>query len=130
MSSEGEIGAAFAAMAEAAASRAVLVSSSPSTTLPQRQKFVALAASHALPAVYFFRPFADDGGLMSYGTSLADAYRQAGLYTARILNGEKPSDLPIQQSVKVELVINMKTAKALGLTVPIPLLGRADEVIE
>jgi putative ABC transport system substrate-binding protein len=128
VSSEDEIDAAFRAMAEQRIG-AVLVSSSPSY-LPQRQKFVALAASHALPAVYFVRPFAEDGGLMSYGTSLADAYRQAGLYTARLLNGEKPSDLPIQQSVKVELVINMKTAKALGLTVPIPLLGRADQVIE
>jgi putative ABC transport system substrate-binding protein len=128
VSSENEADAAFAAIAEQRIG-AVLVTSAPSY-LPLRQKFAALAASHALPAIYFFRAFAEVGGLMSYGTSLADAYRQAGIYTGRILKGEKPSDLPIQQSVKVELIINMKTAKALGLTVPLPLLGRADEVIE
>ena len=127
-SSEGEIEAAFAAVAEQRI-EAVVVASSP-FYLPQRQKFVTLAARHAVPTVYFFRAFAEAGGLMSYGTSLADAYRQAGLYTGRILKGEKPGDLPIQQSVKVELVINMKTAKALGLTFPLALLGRADEVIE
>ena len=128
VSSEREADAAFATIAEQQIG-AVLVTSSPSY-LPLRQKFVALAASHALPAIYFFRAFAEAGGLMSYGTSLADAYRQAGVYAGRILKGEKPSDLPIQQSVKVELIINMKTTKALGLTVPLPLLGRADEVIE
>lgn len=126
--SESEIDAAFAAIAEQRIG-AIVVTSAPSY-LPLRQKFVALAAAHALPAVYYFRPFAEAGGLASYGTSLFDAYRQAGLYAARILKGEKPSDLPVQQSVKVELVINMKTAKTLGLTVPLPLLGRADDVIE
>jgi putative tryptophan/tyrosine transport system substrate-binding protein len=126
--SENDIDAAFAAIVEQRIG-AVVVASSPSY-LPQREQFVALAARHAVPTIFFLRAFAEAGGLMSYGTSITDAYRQVGVYTGRILKGEKPGDLPIQQSVKVELVINLKTAKTLGLTFPLTLLGRADEVIE
>jgi putative tryptophan/tyrosine transport system substrate-binding protein len=93
--------------------------------LPRRR-----LARHAISAIYPYREFAAAGGLMSYGPDLADAYRLVGSYAGRILKGAKPTDLPVQQAVKVELVINLITAKALGITFPLPLLGRADKVIE
>ena len=103
----------------------------PDTFLVTRSERLAkLALEHALPAVFEFREFVAAGGLMSYGGSTTDAYRMAGVYAARILKGEKPSELPVQQGTKIELFLNLKTARALGITVPLPLSGRADEVIE
>jgi putative tryptophan/tyrosine transport system substrate-binding protein len=123
-----EIDAAFGALVELRAG--LLVVSGDPVLTDRRDQIVALAAGHAVPAIYLWREFAAAGGLMSYGISVKDAYRQIGVYAGRILKGEKPADLPVQQITKVELIINLKIARALGLTVSLPLLGRADEVIE
>jgi putative tryptophan/tyrosine transport system substrate-binding protein len=96
----------------------------------RKEQFIVLSARHALPTGFSLREFPAAGGLMSYGPSLADAYRQQGIYAGRILKGEKPAEMPVEQAVKIELVINVQTAKTLGLNIPLPLLGRADEVIE
>jgi len=108
---------------------ALLVGPSPLAN-NRRVQIVTLAAYHRVPAIYFLRDFAEVGGLMSYGTSIADANRLAGVYTGRILKGEKPGDLPVMQSTKFEFVINLNTAKAFGISFPPGLLAIADEVIE
>jgi putative tryptophan/tyrosine transport system substrate-binding protein len=128
VSSEHEIDAAFATMIQRRARGIVIGNDALFINRPA--EIGALSLRHAMPTIFEFREFAAAGGLMSYGGSRSDPYRLVGIYAGRVLKGEKPADLPVQQSTKVELIINLKTARALGLTVPLPLLGRADEVIE
>jgi putative ABC transport system substrate-binding protein len=125
---ERELDAAFASLAQSKAGAVLIASNAYFTS--RRDQIVALAAQRAIPAIYDQREFPMAGGLVSYGTNLSDSYRLMGVYTGKILKGEKPTDLPVQQSTKFELVINLKTAKALGLDVPPALSARADEVIE
>jgi putative tryptophan/tyrosine transport system substrate-binding protein len=125
---EDEIDMAFASFVQQQA-RALLVNTD-AFFFSRRNQLIALAKRYAVPAIFDRREFAEIGGLMSYGGSVTDVYRLAGTYTGRIIKGEKPADLPVQQSTKVELVINLNTAKTFGLTFPISLLGRADEVVE
>jgi putative ABC transport system substrate-binding protein len=127
-STDREIDAAFASLVQARTG-ALLVGGDPFFN-NRIERLIELAARHAIPTMYLFSEFVVAGGLISYGTSLREIYRQAGLYTGRILKGEKPADLPVQQVTKLELIINLKTTKTLGLQVPDRLLALADEVIE
>ena len=126
--SEAEVHAVFRSLGQRRS--AALIVNTDAYFFAKRVQIVALAVQHAIPTMYYLREFVAEGGLISYGASLADSYRQVGVYTGRILKGEKPADLPVVQPTKFELVINVKTEKALGLDVPPTLLARADEVIE
>jgi putative tryptophan/tyrosine transport system substrate-binding protein len=128
-STEADFEAAFATAAQLRAAALVIGSPDP-LFVSHAAQLGALALRHSVPAIYQLREFAAAGGLMSYGGYTTDTYRLGGVYTGRILKGEKPSDLPVQQTTRVELILNLKTARALGITVPLPLSGRADEVIE
>jgi putative tryptophan/tyrosine transport system substrate-binding protein len=127
-STERDLETAFAAFAQRRV--AALVVGSDPFFYGKRAPIAALAAQHALPAIYYDREYVAAGGLMSYGASVTDAYRQAGVFTGRFLKGDKPADLPVQQAVKVELIVNLKTAKALGIEMPLSLLMRINEAIE
>ncbi|HEV2549178.1 MAG TPA: ABC transporter substrate-binding protein [Stellaceae bacterium] len=127
-STEGELDGVFVAVSRSPG-RGLVISPDPFFT-SRNEHLAALAARHAVPAIYIRPEFAAAGGLVSYGNDLADSYRLAGLYTGRILKGEKPADLPVPQATKVELIVNLKAAAALGITIPPTLLARADEVIE
>ena len=127
-STQQELAPAFATLVQLRAG-ALLIGNDAFFT-SEMELLAALSIQHAIPSIYQYPEFAAAGGLVSYGASLTDAWRLIGIYTGRILKGEKPADLPVQQSTKIELFINLKTARALGLTVPLSLLGRADEVIE
>ena len=126
--SDRELEAAFGALAQERAS--VLCVNVDPFLIEARDRIVSLATRYSMPAIYPLRDFVDAGGLMSYSPNRLASWRQAGIYAARILHGEKPADLPVQQATRVELVINLKTAKALGLAIPPALLARVDEVIE
>jgi putative tryptophan/tyrosine transport system substrate-binding protein len=127
-STEREINDAFARLAQLRPDGLVI---GPDVFFTDRsEQLAALSVQHSVPAIYHYRGFAAAGGLMSYGVNLPDAYRMQGLYVGRILKGEKPADLPVQRATKVELIVNLKTASLFGITVPLPLSGRADEVIE
>ena len=126
--SERDFDTVFAKLDELRAT-ALMISADPLFTSHSAQ-LAALAVRHAIPTIYARREFAAAGGLLSYGSDITDSYRLAGVYTGRVLKGEKPADLPVQQAAKVELIINLKAAKALGVNVPLTILGRADEVIE
>ena len=127
-STAGDIDETFAALAQKGAGG--LVIGNDGLFISRREQLGALSQRYALPTIFHFREFVAAGGLISYGGSLADSYRIVGLYAGRILKGEKPADMPVQQSTKIDMIVNLKAAKALGITIPLTLLGRADEVIE